>query len=147
MAINQSRAKKLILEKLEETRIIEVACKKAGISRATFYRWRDEDEEFALQCAVAIEIGTDRISDLAESQLVSKIKAGDASTSKYWLEHHHPDYKPYNRFREKDVADPFAGYTQDQLERIIAITSVQAEKYKEEYRKTGKLSPLPSDAV
>jgi hypothetical protein len=147
MAINQSRAKTAILKKLEDVRIVELACKQVGISRATFYRWCDSDLAFKIKCDLATAIGTDRISDLAESQLVSKIKDGDISTSKYWLEHHHPDYRPKQRGGSDKDNNPYADYTEDQLARIAAITSVQLENYKEEFRQTGKLSPLPPDAV
>ena len=93
MAKNKARTKKELVKRLTEVRIIEIACKSVGISRATFYRWINEDDKFSADCNEAIAIGTDTISDLAESQIVSKIKIGELRAATYWLEHHHTDYK------------------------------------------------------
>jgi hypothetical protein len=94
MAKNQERTKAALVKRLSEVRIVEIACKSVGISRATYYRWLREDQNFGYDCEDAIQQGTDTISDLAESQIVSKIKVGELRAATYWLEHHHRDYKP-----------------------------------------------------
>ena len=94
MARNKKQTKAALIKRLSEVRIVEIACKSVDISRATFYRWLKEDPVFAANCSEAIMQGTDTISDLAESQVVSKIKSGELKAATYWLEHHHHDYKP-----------------------------------------------------
>ncbi len=38
--LKQDKNKKAIIEKLKQSPIIQIACKKVGIGRATYYRWR-----------------------------------------------------------------------------------------------------------
>ena len=42
--------KELILEQLRKTPIVQVACEKTGIARATYYRWRKKDKRFLEGC-------------------------------------------------------------------------------------------------
>lgn len=93
MSKNKERTKAQLLKRLSEVRIVEIACKSVGISRATYYRWLQEDRLLAEACEAAIWQGTETISDLAESQIVSRIKGGDLKASTYWLEHHRKEYQ------------------------------------------------------
>ena len=86
------RNKELIIEKLKSLPIIQVACEKVGIGRATYYRWREEDPEFADAANKAIREGQQFINDMAESQLLSAIKDQNMTAIIYWLNHHHPAY-------------------------------------------------------
>lgn len=102
-----NRKKKRMLSALEDMRIATHACKKAGVSTSTFYRWRKEDTAFDEACDEAIEVGTNLINDMAESVLVSKIRQSDFRASIYWLEHHRDTYKPgYNRIYKDDERPP-----------------------------------------
>lgn len=85
--------KKLLLEQLRKTPIIEAACQKVGISRMTFHRWRVEDKDFAQVVETALLDGRLLMNDLAEGQLISAIKDRDLPAVKYWLRHHHDSYK------------------------------------------------------
>jgi hypothetical protein len=97
MANKKDRTKAAIVKRLSEVRIVEIACKSVGISRATYYRWLNEDAKFADDCVEAIVLGTQTICDLAESQIVTKIRSGDFRASTYFLEKHHPEYIPKPR--------------------------------------------------
>ena len=97
MADKKDRNKAAIVKRLSEVRIVEIACKSVGISRATYYRWLKEDAKFADDCVEAIALGTQTICDLAESQIVTKIRSGDFRASTYFLEKHHPEYIPKPR--------------------------------------------------
>jgi len=88
----QRAQKKLIIESLKETPIIQYVCKRANIGRTTFYRWCLEDKEFAKDVDEAIILGSSVISDLAETQLVTAIRDGDVGAIKYWLSNHHKTY-------------------------------------------------------
>lgn len=93
MSRNQQKDKEKFLEKLAKTPIVEVACKQAGLPRTTYYRWRKEDEAFAVACNEAIATSSDLINDMAESQLISAIKEKNLTAIMYWLRHHHRAYR------------------------------------------------------
>lgn len=87
-----ARTKQLILEQLRKTPIIEAACQKIEISRMTFYRWKNEDKEFAKKVDEAIFDGCLLVNDLAENQLISAVKDQNMQGIMYWLKHHHSSY-------------------------------------------------------
>ena len=84
--------KDLLIEKLKKTPIVQIACKKAGVGRATYYRWRKNDNNFALASDVALEEGSSLINDMAESQLLSAIRDQNMTAIIFWLKHHHRRY-------------------------------------------------------
>lgn len=84
--------KKLLLQHIEKTPIVEVVCQKVGIGRTTLYRWLHEDESFAKEYSEAFGTGVDLISDLAESKLIGKIQEGDMTAVKLWLGTHRKDF-------------------------------------------------------
>jgi predicted ArsR family transcriptional regulator len=93
MSRNQALDKKKLLERLHKMPIVEAACKQIGLPRATYYRWRKDDEEFARACDDAIEQSAGMINDLAESQLIAAIKDKNMSAIMFWLKHHHAAYE------------------------------------------------------
>ena len=83
---------KIILENLKQTPIVEFACKKAGISRATLYRWKKKSKEFSDAIDEATITGESFITDMSESQLISLVKDKNFQAIQLWLKHHHPKY-------------------------------------------------------
>jgi len=81
----KDKTKLALIEQLKQTPIIEVACKKTGVSRATFYRWKKTNKEFAKKAEKAIAHGRYFINDVAESQLVQAIKDGNMTAIIFWL--------------------------------------------------------------
>ena len=81
--------KERILGHLRNIPIIEVACKKANIARATYYRWRNEDTEFLRQSEDALQDGIDIINDMTESQLIVLIRERKFQAVQFWLRHNH----------------------------------------------------------
>lgn len=53
---------------------IAAGAKAAGVHRATAYKWRDEDPEFAAAWDEAIEQGTDALEDEAKRRAVEGVK-------------------------------------------------------------------------
>ena len=88
----KEREKALVLEKLKEVPIVQVACHKAGVGRSTYYRWRQEDPAFARACEDAQREGIEFINDMSESQVVSLIQDKKLPAIVLWLRHHHPAY-------------------------------------------------------
>jgi hypothetical protein len=88
----QQKEKQLLIEQLKKTPIVQVACEKVGVGRATFYRWKKEDSEFAMQAEIAIEEGAGLVNDMAESQLMAAIRDQNLTAIIFWLKNHHPTY-------------------------------------------------------
>lgn len=73
--------------------IVQLACKRAGVSRATYYRWLKEDPKFAQECDEAFEKGRQSINDLAESKLIHKVNEGDMRAISFWLSNNKENYR------------------------------------------------------
>lgn len=94
MAKVQNRKKRKLLEQLQQMPIVEVACKRVGVPRSTYYRWRKEDPVFESQATEALAQGVDVVNDVAESKVISGVNDGEQSYVRYWLDHRHSAYKP-----------------------------------------------------
>jgi len=81
------------LAELERVPIIAFACEKVDISRNTYYRWCDEDLDFALAAQERLEIGVDFVNDHAQTNILNGIKSGDMGVSKWWLSRRHKDFR------------------------------------------------------
>lgn len=84
--------KELVIQQLMKTPIVQVSCEKVGIGRATFYRWKQEDQDFATKADEAIAEGALLVNDMAESQLMAAIRDKNLTAIIFWLKHHHPHY-------------------------------------------------------
>lgn len=84
--------RKLMLEQLRKTPVVQICCEKLGVSRSTYYRWREENKEFAQLADQALAEGVSLINDMAESQLLAAIRDRHMSAIFYWLNHRHSAY-------------------------------------------------------
>lgn len=98
------KEKELLLEQLKKTPIVQLACGKIGIGRATYYRWRKDDSRFSSLADGAIHEGSLLINDMTESQLLSAIKDRNMTAIIFWLKHHHPAYE--TRVEIRAAANP-----------------------------------------
>ena len=89
-----SKKKQEFLEQVTKTPIVQLACEKVCISRATIYRWRESDKEFAKAMDKALYEGKLLVNDVAESQLMSAIRERNMTAIIFWLKHHHQEYVP-----------------------------------------------------
>ncbi len=92
IAVRQQKDKEAILEQLRRMPIVQVACEKAGVGRATYYRFRNEDNEFKKATEKAMAEGAEFVCDMSEGMLVSLIKDKNFSAIHLWLRKHHPKY-------------------------------------------------------
>ncbi len=53
-AERQSCEKRILVEQLEKTPVVQIACEKTGVGRSTYYRWLKEDPEFSKDSAAAL---------------------------------------------------------------------------------------------
>ena len=120
--------KKRFLDILEETPLISIAAKKAGIAPATIYRWKDKDENFSRKMKKVLREGQEVISDRVESVLVKKALAGEKWAVQMWLESHRKEY-----FKPKKAIS--VDFPKDKIEKIIT-TYVYTDK--ESYKKAIK---------
>lgn len=97
MARNQEKLKTKMIELLEQYPVVSTACKRAGLPRATYYRWLKEDQDFANRANDAVTIGVDSINDIAETQLSLAIKNGEPWAIRFWLNNRSPHYATPNR--------------------------------------------------
>ena len=76
------KKKESILKALENTLgVVTVACKQADIPRSTYYKWLNEDEEFAK----AVKDIENIALDFGESQLHKQIGDGNTSATIFFL--------------------------------------------------------------
>lgn len=88
----RQQTKEALCDQLKKAPIVQLACEKIGLGRATYYRWRKEDKEFAHQADEAISEGVLLMNDMAESQLLSAIKAQNLTAIIFWLKNRHKSY-------------------------------------------------------
>lgn len=84
--------KKLLIEQLKKTPIVQLACEKIGVARSTYYRWKKHNKTFAKEAEEAIVAGELLINDMAEAQLLSAIRDKNLTAIIFWLKHHHHRY-------------------------------------------------------
>lgn len=90
---NNELSKQRLVEQLGNMPIVEIACKRAGVSRATYYRWLKADAEFATKCAEALQRSTAAVSDIAEAKLITAIQEGNMAAISFWLRNRHSAYQ------------------------------------------------------
>lgn len=80
--MSKKKKKEKLLEYLRETSgIVAYACEKAGISRVTYYKWCQEDPEFAAKTQDIQELQI----DFAEAALLKKIKSENTTAIIFYL--------------------------------------------------------------
>lgn len=84
--------KEKVLGHLKNVPIIEVVCKKANISRSTYYRWQKEDPEFLRLSEEAYQDGLELTNDMTEGKLITLIREGKFQAVQFWLKHNHPRF-------------------------------------------------------
>ncbi|MBI3633850.1 MAG: hypothetical protein HY226_06220 [Candidatus Vogelbacteria bacterium] len=92
IAKRQAEQKESLLGHLRRYPIIQVVCEKSEVSRATYYRWRDENPMFAQAADAAMTEGEEMFNDLAEHQLLSLMKDKHWPSIHYWLNKRHPKF-------------------------------------------------------
>ena len=97
--MKKHRLKKKILESIQEMPIVEIMCKKLGVSRNTYYRWLKEDPVFKEEAKEALSQGEERIHDMAESVLFEGVRNKDMDCVKFWLTRRNEKYKT-NYFKQ-----------------------------------------------
>ncbi len=85
--------KQTFLENLKKIPIIHAACERSNVSRASVYRWKNEDKKFEKALNKALSDGEALINDLSEGQLIALIKDKNFSAIRFWLNHRHSKFR------------------------------------------------------
>ena len=130
----QEAQKEQLLEILKKTPIIQVACQKAGMGRATYYRWLKEDPTFAEAATAALDSGIGIINDLAESQLISSIKDKNMTAIIFWLKNHHNSYRPRLELTNGHLNDDenLSEEQQEAVRKALLAAGIPAEQPQQE---------------
>lgn len=123
------KEKSEFIEQLKKTPIIQVVCEKLGVGRATFYRWKSEDKEFAKQVDEAFTHGKLLINDLAESQLISSVKDKSMYAITYWLRHHHPEYSNTMTVKHAFDSEELTDEQKEVIRKALSLSNDTEEKY------------------
>ena len=128
--------KELILEQLKKTPIVQLACEKIGIARATYYRWKNADGKFSILAQEAILEGSRLINDIAESQLLSAIRDGNMTGIIFWLKHHHPAYETRVEIRQaaNQANENLTSKQKEVIRKALEATVIDKEKLEENER-------------
>lgn len=84
------RSKRLFLQSYTDSlgRFVSVACHKAGVGRASYYRWLNEDPQFARECKLVERMCYDYVKD----KLLMKIVKGSIRATITYLKLYDPEY-------------------------------------------------------
>jgi hypothetical protein len=99
--MKSKKQRKIVIEELEKNGNVGHACKKAGIVRSTYYRWREKSKKFSETAEKAFNNGTLAINDLGQAKLILMIRDGNFSAIKYWLSHRDPAFSEKLQFIER----------------------------------------------
>lgn len=110
-----------LIKQLKKTPIVEVACKKLGIGRATYYRWKKDDPKFAEEAEFALDEGSQLVNDMAESQLINAIKEGNMTGIIFWLKNHHKQYSPKLEVTTKNGDVPLTEEQKELIRKSLAM--------------------------
>ena len=97
LAVETEKQKKALVAQLQKTPIVQLACERTSVGRATYYQWRAKDLVFARAADRALEAGRFFINDLAESRLIRMAQDGNLTAIIFWLKHNHPKYAVTSR--------------------------------------------------
>jgi len=127
------KEKELILEQLKKTPIVQLACEKVGIARATYYRWKDADRKFSTLAEEAILEGSRLINDMAESQLLSAIRDGNMTGIIFWLKSHHPSYETRVEIRQAGIQanENLTKKQKEVIRRALEATKIDKKELEE----------------
>jgi len=127
---SKEKIKELILEDLKKAPIVQLACERVGIARATFYRMKKSDKKFAQAIDDAIIEGRQVVNDLAESRLMAAIQSGNLTSVMYWLNHNHSQYT--NKLEIKGRIETSRELTPEQEQNIAkALGLINFKEVKE----------------
>lgn len=145
MSLNKDKVQREIIDCLRDIPFINLAVKKVGIARTTFYRWIRTDEVFERNVNAAIMEGHKNMIEIAESSLFKKIKEGHFGAMKFYLENNHGNYMN-RKYRLQTISDRNTDDSWNDLDqkmpKMHVYDEIQTYQFRllNEYRHRKKLS-------
>lgn len=128
----QTKEKATIIEMLKKTPIVQIVCEKSSVGRASYYRWRKEDQEFAKLADEALAQGTLLINDLAESKLIASVQSQNMTAIIFWLKNHHPAYTTKIELTTQQLKAELSEEEKIAIEKVLSLTGVIKEINKDD---------------
>lgn len=118
-----TQKKKEFIEIMEQAMgIVKLACESIGISRRTYYRWKDDDPDFRNEVN---RIQKQQLGEV-EDRLLKAIARDESWAISLYLNRKHPAYRPkqenYIIPTEKTLEDLFDEYKAPVKKEVITIT-------------------------
>lgn len=140
---SSKKKKQQLLTELENSPLIERACKKVGIARSTFYRWSESDLDFKNAAKDAQQLGRNKMNDFVESKLLESISSGSVQAMRFWLIHNAKTYSTIStaeikrlRFYESLVFELLDVATRENDEAVLRIISGLRDQEKQRHNQT-----------
>lgn len=133
--MDTKKSKSEVLKHLVSTPVVQVACKKAGVSRATYYRWCKSDKSFKKEAEEALREGIGLINDLAESKLITNISEQNMTAIIYWLKNHHPSYKEKLEISTKPSDESLSKEQQAAITKALELSPLKINPKSDEKHK------------
>ncbi len=127
----QQKDKEAVIENLKRMPIIEIACNKSGVSRATYYRWKEQNPAFSQAVDKAQEEGEALIRDVAVSKIIKGINDDNLTAAMYWLNHRDPRFS--NKVEISTTTKPQEALSKEQEEvvkKALALTGISESDQK-----------------
>lgn len=112
--------KRRVIEALEQTPVVRVACAKAGVGKDFYYEHRYQDPEFRSMTDAALREGRELMADVAESQLFKKVKDGDRTSIIFTLKNLRKDTYS-DRLVHERTQDALTPEREREIVRVVKI--------------------------
>ncbi len=129
-----------IIDVLLKMPVIQVAVKRVGISRATYYRWCEEDREFDRVATEAIREGSMVINELAQSKIIEQMSTGNMTAAIFWLKSRDPKFSDrrtiVNEFKVQSKHPEVTEEVKQKITDVFQLFTDAANKVMHEYDTT-----------
>jgi len=142
-----------ILEQLSKTPIITAAIRASGVARSTYYKWHNEDPDFAKLADTAIKEGRKFVNDIAISKLMQRINEGHLTAIIFWLKNNHLWFAERIRHDHEHrlIRDDDGAFPPEQREEVVrairlsgmAGAFIRHEEFREKFLKSAKQDETP----
>lgn len=137
-----SDEKSKLIQILEETPLVNYACKKIGIGRTTFYRWMKSNLQFKRDVERAMQNGRFQWNEIAESALMKNVRDGKMDAVKFYLAHNDKRYIPKRAVFIKEETSPEERARYEWAMRNKPLSDKQTEGIMRAFRNYGIIKDI-----
>lgn len=147
----KGKIKQKLLKEIAKFGNVYLSCQKIGIDKATYYRWKDGDEEFRKLADKAEEIGRENIGEVAEYGLLQNIKEKNQRAIEFALVNISKRYKQDRTtnvifMHKKDIIPDVPQKTiEDMLDEYAMRRITESTRTEDSKPETDKLPEVPRE--